>query len=147
MSDDPKLTSLAQQTPPDHHGFLDKTFGEIIQNNKQAQNIIMNTMHIDQQRFQEMLQSTGNNELMSMTIRDMFKNGIMQQAASSQTVQITPGQMQQLNETMQNNGGQVSQEQFQQITGIEVSGGQTAQQFSSQTQKSTLFQKVKNWFS
>lgn len=147
MSDDITANPPVSPGVPEHHGFLDKTFGEVIQNNPQAQDIIKNAMHIDQQKLQEMLHATGSNELMNMSIRDMFTNGIMQQAASSQTIQVTPEQIQQLNEAMQNNQGQVSSEQLQEITGINVTQGQSALSVEAPVQNPpSFFQKLKGLF-
>lgn len=143
----------APQTP--HHGILDKTLGEILHNNAQAQDMVMKAMRISPGQLQEMLQSAGNNQLMNMTIRDMFKNGIIQQAASGhfsdqtiqqgQAVKVTPEQMQLLTNAMQN-GQQVTPEQFQQITGQDVQDGQMTQAVEVQPQKQSFLDKVKGFF-
>lgn len=134
----------AQQPPP--HGILDKTFGEVIQNNPQAQNIVMKAMNINAQQLQEMIAKTSQNQLMHMTIRDMFKNGVMQQAASAQgqSLKVTPEQMQQIM-NMTQNGEQVTPEQLEQITGQTVNEGQMTQSIEVQPQKTSLIQKLKGF--
>lgn len=96
--------------------ILDQTLGEVLQNNIQAQQMIMNAMHITPQQFQEMLNSTASNAasagIMDMKIGDLFKNGVFQQAtamnqgmpmmATGQAFQITKEQYDQLNQSMQN---------------------------------------------
>jgi hypothetical protein len=153
MADEVPSAPQPVPTNPEHHGILDKTFGEIIQNNQQAQGIIMKAMNISPQKLQEMLQATGDNQMMNMTIRDMFKSGIMQQAASGkvppqmmqgQAVQVTPEQMQQIMNTVPN--GQMTPEQFQQITGQSVQQGQMAQGVQIQPQKQSFLQKLKGLF-
>lgn len=129
------------------HGILDKTFGEVIQNNPQAQNIVMKAMNINAQQLQEMIAKTSQNQLMHMTIRDMFKNGVMQQAASAQgqSLKVTPEQMQHIM-TMTQNGEQVTPEQLEQITGQTVKEGQMTQSIEVQPQKTSLVQKLKGFF-
>lgn len=125
--------------------ILDQTLGEVLQNNPQAQGIVMNAMNITPQQLQEMLGSTGNNPYMNMKISDMFKNGVFQQAmqmnpgmgqgmpmgqgipmmATGQAVQITKEQYQQLMQAMQN--GQpipLNQLPIQQIPGMQGMNGQ-----------------------
>ena len=129
------------------HGILDKTFGEVIQNNPQAQTIVMKAMNINAQQLQEMIAKTSQNQLMHMTIRDMFKNGVMQQAASAQgqSLKVTPEQMQHIM-TMTQNGEQLTPEQLEQITGQTVKEGQMTQSIEVQPQKTSLFQKLKGVF-
>ena len=55
------------------NGILGKTLGEVLQNNVHAQGMVMKAMQITPQQFQEMLQKTGNNKFMNMTIGDLFK--------------------------------------------------------------------------
>lgn len=141
------------QVDPQQHGILDKTLGEILQGNPQAQNLVMKAMHIDAAQLQKMVQSTGDNQLMNMKIRDMFSSGIMQQAASGkitpqmmqgQAVQVTPEQMQQILNTMPN--GQMTPEQFQQITGQSLPAGQAVQVAQTVPQKQSLLDKLKGFF-
>ena len=74
-----------QQTPqqevqPQDHAIVDQTLGELLQNNPQAQQMIMKAMGISQEKFQEMLSAAKDNELMHMKIEDLFKSGIVQKA-------------------------------------------------------------------
>jgi hypothetical protein len=68
------------QPQPEHHGILHKTLGEVIKSNPHAQDMIMKAMKISPEQMQEMVQKTENNQLMNMTIGDLFKNGIVSQA-------------------------------------------------------------------
>lgn len=149
-------TNPAPPVPQDlpHKGILDKTLGEIIQNNQQAQGMIMKAMHISPEKLQEMLKATGSHEMMNMTIRDMFSNGIIQQAATGkvpvqtsqgQTVQVTPEQMQQLMQAAPN-GEPITPEQFQQITGQAMPLGQMQAEVSTasgQPQNESFLHKLK----
>jgi hypothetical protein len=80
--------------------ILDQTLGDILQNNPQAQQMIMNSMGISQEKFQGMLASAQQNNLMHMKISDLFKNGIVQQAQGvvmqGQPAQLNLQQMQQI---------------------------------------------------
>lgn len=145
MTDEINSTPQTQQSTP-HQGILNKTLGDILQNNPQAQNIVMKAMQISPQQLQEMLSKTGNNQLMNMSIGDMFKNGIMQQAASGQipvqqgqVVQVTPEQLQQIIKTSPD--GQISPEKLQQITGQSTPLGPNVE--ARQPQKQSFLQKLK----
>jgi hypothetical protein len=136
-------------------GILNKTLGEVLQNNSQAQGMIMQSMQITPEKFQELLKATGNNQIMNMTIGDLFKNGVVQQAVSQngnpdvnqaeQGVMVGSSQLQ-----------QISPEQFQQIVGV-LQNGQPIQQGSGQIvqgqmsanaeSKPSFFQRIKNFFS
>ena len=129
-------TAIEQQ----HQGILDKTLGEVLKTNPQAQGAIMQGMHISPEKFQQLLGMTGNNALMNTKIRDLFSSGIVQQALSQQgqnnqqVVQIDPNQLQLSPEQqaqLQAQGGDGVQ--------VQVSQGQPQQQNS-------LVQKVKNLF-
>lgn len=74
------------------NGILGKTLGEVLQNNDHAQGMIMKAMQITPQQFQEMFQKTGSNQLMNMTIGDLFKNGVVQQA-TGQPQPLSPDQV------------------------------------------------------
>ena len=88
--------------------------------------MIMKAMQITPQQFQQMLQMTGNNQLMNQTIGDLFKNGTVQQATSVQ--QLTP-------------------EQFQQLAGsIQQHPSMQTFQVVNQPQKPSFFQKLQNFF-
>lgn len=80
-----------QSQQPDS-GILGKTLGEVLQNNDHAQGMIMKAMQITPQQFQEMFQKTGNNQLMNMTIGDLFKNGVVSQA-TGQPQPLSPDQV------------------------------------------------------
>lgn len=57
----------------------------------------MQAMQISPKQFQQLLNLTGNNQLMNMTIGDFFKNGIVQKG---QVTQISPQQIQQIINTL-----------------------------------------------
>lgn len=123
-----------QQTP--HHGILEQTLGEILESNPHAQNMIKKSMGISDEKFQEMLTSAQQNNLMHMTVRDLFSNGIVQQAVNQQQqftkqqqVQVTPEQMQQLQE------GKLSVEDVQSLS-----------QQTTPQQSSSFLDKVKEFF-
>ena len=65
--------------------ILNKTLGEILQNNTHAQGMVMQAMRISPQQLQQLLGLTGNNQLMNMTIGDLFKKGVVQQATAVST--------------------------------------------------------------
>src|SRR5438046_1135204 len=74
-----------------HPSILNMTLGELLNNNSTAQNMVMQSMGVNQQQFQQMLSSAGNNQMMNMTISDLFKNGTL-----SQAMQVNPAQIQQM---------------------------------------------------
>jgi hypothetical protein len=80
--------------------ILDQTLGDILQTNPQAQQMITKSMGISQEKFQEMLSSAQQNNLMQMKVSDLFKNGIVQQAQGvvmqGQPEQLNPSQVQQV---------------------------------------------------
>jgi hypothetical protein len=133
--------------------ILNKTLGDLLQNNNHAQGIVMQAMQISPQQLQQMLNLTGNNKLMNMTIGDLFKNGIVQQATAinpndsvvnGTPIQITNGQSTQL-----------SPQQLQQIMGIfkngQVPKGASQEYmvpytFPTVAAKPSFFQKLKNLF-
>lgn len=82
------VSSSNQQLPPnvspEHHGILDQTLGEILHSNPQAQSIVMKSMNLSQEQFQQLLQKTNDNQLMNTKVRDLFTSGIVQQAVSMQ---------------------------------------------------------------
>lgn len=89
--------------------IINKTLGEVLQNNTQAQGMVMQAMKINPEQLQQLLKLTGNNQLMNMTIADLFKNGIVQKATSANPTlvpsgpdtQINPQQFQQIMSAMQ----------------------------------------------
>lgn len=72
------ITSNATQ------GLLDQTFGEVLKTNPQAQQMIIQSMHITPEQFQEMLTTAQNNNMMHMTIRELITSGAVQQATMQQ---------------------------------------------------------------
>lgn len=78
-----------------HQNILNQTLGQLLQNNQQAQGTVMQAMQISPQQLQQFLSMTGSNQLMNMTIGDLFKNGTMTQAVG-QAMQVNPQQLQQL---------------------------------------------------
>lgn len=109
----PNQNTTPQAQNP-QQGFLNQTLGNILQNNNQAQGMVMKAMQISPQQFQQLLTATGNNQMMNTTIGDLFKNGVVHQAVQStngagpigqlqggQAVQLSPEQMQQIMNTIQ----------------------------------------------
>jgi hypothetical protein len=110
-----------------HPTILNQTLGQLLQQNNQAQGVVMQAMQINPQQLQQLLSMTGNNQLMNTTIGDLFKNGFVQQAQ---------GQM-----------GSVSPQQLQQIVGAVTSQNpQQIMQGVALPQKQSFFQKLKNLF-
>jgi hypothetical protein len=96
MSDETAQQSLhPQSVSQPHPSILNQTLGQLLENNTHAQGMITQAMKISPQQLQEMLKTTGNNQLMNMTIGDLFKNGIVQQA-TGQAQQVSPEQFQQI---------------------------------------------------
>ena len=149
---------MPEETQPQ---ILNKTLGEVLQNNTHAQGMVMQAMQINPQQLQQLLNLTGNNQLMNMTIGDLFKNGVVQQAAAvnpaaplnsngsirqpvtipvgfiaSQPAQISPQQMQQLMGIFQN--GQITQTTPQSDT--------VPYNLPAAQPKPTFFQKIKDLF-
>lgn len=143
---------MPQQTiQQPHKGILDQTFGEILQSNPQAQQLIMRTMGLDQQKFQEMLGAAEGNPIMNQKIGDLFKSGFFRQAQSMQ--QVSPEQFQQM---MQQTNGQPGGATMQPVVVIPMQvNGQTAYPgqgvpqgnvATQQGQKLSLLERVKGWF-
>lgn len=99
-------------------GILDKTLGEIIKNNSQAQTIVMKSMKINAQQLQEMLMTTKDNQLMNMTVRDMFKNGVILQAINSTRSLKSNGQTEQPGQTPNQTAPQQKQSMVQKLKGL-----------------------------
>lgn len=129
-------------------GILNQTLGDLLQNNTEAQGIVLHGMQLNPQQLQQLLQSAGDNNLMHMTIGDLFKNGVMQQAMM-QSKQVSPDQMQQIlgmvngapPAVQQNQEGQVVQEA--QVIPEEEKVHYT---LPVENKNQSLFQKVKNFF-
>lgn len=85
-----------QITPQPRKGILDKTLGEILHFDKEAQNKIMQGMHISSEEYQQMLGKTEGNPIANMTIRELFKSGFilqsLKQFGSSSQQQTSPQQ-------------------------------------------------------
>jgi hypothetical protein len=98
MSDEVTTNPDPSSVPPQPtQGILNKTLGDILQSNPQAQNLVMKSMGISQQQLQQMLSQAGGNPMMNMPIADLFKNGIVQQAAQAKGMQqVSPEQFQQM---------------------------------------------------
>jgi hypothetical protein len=104
----------------ENSGILGKTLGEVLQNNVKAQGMVTSAMQISPAQFQELLKLAGNNQLMNMTIGDLFKNGVVQQAIS-QNVSKTVIQGQEVN------GGVESRNVNQSAQGIAIGSSQMQQ--------------------
>ena len=138
----PEQTRPVSPTQKAPQGILDKTMAEILQQNPQAQGLIKKAMHLSDEQFQKMLTTTQQNDLMHMTVRELFKNGIVQQAVQQQQgqqiqtteqIQVTPEQMQQLQ------NGTMSSEDLQTL--------QPKQTTTTETKKNSFTDKMKKWFS
>ena len=96
-------TTQIHATPESREGFLDQTFGEVLQTNPQAQQLIMQSMGLTPEKFQEMLNSAKDNNMMHMKIRDLLNNDQVQQAVMQQQ-----GSSEQLQQTVDGNGAIVT---------------------------------------
>jgi hypothetical protein len=106
-----------------HPSILNQTLGQLLQQNNQAQGVVTQAMQISPQQLQQLLGLTGNNQLMNMTIGDLFKNGFVRQASA------------------------VSTQQMQQIVGnVTSQNPQQVLQAITLPQKQSFFQKLKNLF-
>jgi hypothetical protein len=149
-------------------GILNKSLSDVLMGNPQAQNMVMQSMGINQQQLQSMLSQSANNPMMHMPISDLFKNGVVQQAVQMNGAQqVSPQQFQQMLGAMNMQNGQTgmpmmpNMPQNMQVgnmgtpmmipvgmvqmpvngSGMPVSGMQMMQM-----QKPSLMQKVQNWF-
>jgi hypothetical protein len=153
MSDQPNVPQnpLPPNQPMQHQpAILNQTLGQLLQSNPQAQNLVMQSMGINPQQFEQMLQMSGNNQMMNQTIGDLFKNGTMQQA-----MQVNPQQIQQM---LTNPNGQMMpmqavamgkiDPQTGQMIPLDSSDMQRLQQVPGFTvpQKPSLMQKIKSLF-
>lgn len=94
-----------------HPGILNTTLGNLIQNNDQARALIMKSMQITPEDLNRLVSTSENNQMMNMTIGDLFKNGLFQkaqivnqdQATNTQNLQLTPDHLRQISEVIQNN--------------------------------------------
>lgn len=120
--------------------ILNQTLGELLQNNNQAQGIVMQAMQIGPEQLRQLLNMTGNNQLMNMTIGDLFKNGIVHQG---QVTQISPRQFQQIINTLPSQTPQDPNIQTDQPVSQEDKVPYTLPQTSG---KQSFLQKLKNLF-
>jgi hypothetical protein len=116
-------------------GILDQTLGEVLKSNPQAQGMVMQAMHLSPDKFQQLLTMTNNNALMNTKIRDLFSNGVVQQALAqqgqnAQQLQVDPSQI------------QISPEQAAQI---QAQGGENVIVQTAPQQQSSFMQKLKGW--
>jgi len=113
--------------------ILNQTLGDILRNNPQAQNMVMQALRISPEQLQQMLAVTGNDPRMNMSIGDLFKTGVVQQAqdlskgvtAAGIDMQGAPAQGVPVIGQVPIVSGQavpVSKEQFQQILGMMQNG-------------------------
>lgn len=153
--------SSKQSIPPTpntpHVSILDQTLGDILQNNPQAQQMITTSMGISHEKFQEMLTSAQQNNMMHMKIGDLFKSGIVQQAvqqnpsASSGQVTLPNGEQGSMfvsgpMQVVQSQQVQVTPEQLQQLQNGALQPQQLLQQAQPELKKSSLFDRIKNLF-
>jgi hypothetical protein len=121
---------VSPNVPPEHHGILDQTLGEILHQNPQAQSIVMKSMNLTQEQFQQLLTKTDDNQLMNTKVRDLFSSGVVQQAVAmhqkGEQPPVPPDQL------------QITAEQAAQIQAQEAN-----QQVAQQPQQSSLMQKIK----
>lgn len=61
-------------------GMLDQTLGEILQSNQQAQQMIIQSMGITSEQFEQMRSQAQGSQMMQMTIRELIEKGAVQQA-------------------------------------------------------------------
>jgi len=134
--------------------ILDQTLGEILQNNPQAQQMITNSMGISQENFQKMVGSAKQNNLMQMKISDLFKNGIVQQAVQQYPVgQVTQQDTNKMSMVVSGPMQFVGKQQVQ-LTPVQMNQLQNSslntqkiiQQAAPTTQKASFIDKIRNWF-
>lgn len=140
-----QISANDMQVQP-HPSILNQTLGQLLQNNQQAQGVVMQAMQISPQQLQQLLGMTGNNQLMNQTIGDLFKNGTISQA-SGQVSQVSPQQFQQILGVLNPQNPQV------QIVGQEGQMGQAVgpqdkvpYTIPASASKSSLMQKLKSLF-
>lgn len=68
-------------------GILNTTLGDLVRTNEQARNLILHSMQITPQQLNEMLSKAEGNEMMNMTVGELFKNGSFQKAQDMTLVQ------------------------------------------------------------
>ena len=71
-------------------GMLDQTLGDVIQNNPQAQQLIIQSMGITPEKFEEMRGMAQGSQMMQMTIRELIENGAVQQSTTGQASVAQP---------------------------------------------------------
>lgn len=138
--------------------ILDQTFGEVLQNNPQAQQMIMRSMGIDEQQFQQMLGAAANNPMMHQTIGNLFKSGFFQQG---QAMQLNPQQFQQMMGQLQQGNAQGQGVEPIAVMPVQMNGEAVQQEnlvlqpgqlqppnttSPQQAQKRSFFDTVKGWF-
>ena len=138
------------QTQALHPNILNMTLGEILNHNSTAQNMIMQSMGLNQGQFQQMLNSAGNNQILNTKVSDLFKNGTIAQA-----MQINPQQIQQM---LSNPNDPAMPMQTMAVGKIDPATGQMIPLTDADTQKlqqvtgltlpskKTFFQKLKSLF-
>ncbi|MGH7203628.1 MAG: hypothetical protein ACREHC_04260 [Candidatus Levyibacteriota bacterium] len=63
--------------------MLDQTLGEVLQSNPQAQQMVIRSMGITPEKFEEMRGMAQGSNMMQMTLRELIEKGVVQ--PSSQT--------------------------------------------------------------
>jgi len=101
---DETTPSLGAQLPFDpsiqpHQGILDQSLAQVLRDNPRAQQMIMQSMGIPQEKFQEMLFAAQQNDMMHMKIRDLFASGIVKNAVMQQSVSQEDTQQVESNQT------------------------------------------------
>ena len=110
---------VPEQVTQANPGILNQTFGDVLQN-KEAQEKIMQSMHISPEQFQKLLKSTEGNPLTNMTVGQLFKSGFVKNAVQAQGGSIPEDTLQ----AVQNISGQSESGQMGQAVPGEIVGPQ-----------------------
>lgn len=142
MADQSEITQANPVSVNPKQNILDQSLGDILQNNSQAQQMIMQSMGLSQEKFQQMLTSIQQNNMMHMKISDLFKSGIVNQAVKQYPGQVQQGPLQ----FVQKQQIQLTPQQMQQLQNGTLSPQQLVEQTQSSGQKTSFIDKLKNWF-
>jgi hypothetical protein len=110
---------VPQQVTESNPGILNQTFGDVLQN-KEAQEKIMQSMHISPEQFQKLLKSTEGNPLTNMTVGQLFKSGFVKNAVRAQGGSLPDDTLQ----AVQNSAEQAGPRQAEQGVPSEIVGPQ-----------------------
>lgn len=127
--------------------ILDQSLGEILQSNPQAQQMIMQAMGISQEKFAQMVDSAQQNNIMHMKISDLFKSGIVNQAVTKYQGKVPQaGEALVMSSVPMQQQVQLTPQQVQQLQNGNLSVQQLLEQSTSVEKKASFIDKLRNWF-